>query len=129
MSQLTAVSSPSQVPAARQNARLYLQARALNGIKNHLLGGGTDTEFMLRLTRSALRETATTSDDLFAAELRRHTRGLEALRRHLTVGGTDRAILIGLTVNALTGYSPATVKEAEALRPRTIGYAALHGSW
>lgn len=121
MTPLTSVPSPAQVPAARQNARLYLQARALNGIKNHLLGGGTDTEFMLRLTRSALRETATASDDRFAAELRRHTRGLEALRRHLTVGGTERAILIGLTVNALTGYSPATVKEADELAAKRGG--------
>jgi hypothetical protein len=90
MSPLPAVPSPAQIPAARQNARLHLQSKALNGIKNHLLGGGTDTEFMLRLTRNALSETATGSDGHFAAELRRHAHGLEALRRHLTVGGTDR---------------------------------------
>ncbi|MET4144203.1 hypothetical protein [Arthrobacter sp. UYCo732] len=114
MSHLTVVPSPAQIPAARQNARLHLQSRALTGIQQHLLAGGTDHEFMLRLATAALAGTATVSDDRFAAELRRHTRGLEALRRHLTVGGTDRAILIGLTVNALTGYSPATTKEAEA---------------
>jgi hypothetical protein len=39
------------------NARLYLQARALNRIKNHLLAGGTDTDFMLRLAGSTLRQT------------------------------------------------------------------------
>lgn len=112
---LTAVPSPAQVPAARLNARLYLQSRALTGIKNHLQSGGTDAEFMLRLTRNALLSSVPAGtghhlDD----ELKRHTRGLEALNRHLTVGGTDTAILIGLAVNALTGYSPATVKEAEA---------------
>jgi len=116
MSPLTAVPSPAQIPAARQNARLHLQAKALNGIKNHLVAGGTDTEFMLRLAGNALRDPAPGgSDERYATELRLHTRGLEALRRHLTVGGTDRAILIGLAVNALTGYSPATVKEAEEL--------------
>lgn len=121
MSHLTAVPSPAHVPAACQNGRLHLQARALNGIKQHLIAGGTDHEFLLRLAGAALGETATTSDDSFADELRRHTRGLEALRRHLTVGGTDRAILIGLTVNALTGYSPATTKEAEALAAKQGG--------
>ncbi|RAX45735.1 hypothetical protein DQ354_07545 [Arthrobacter sp. AQ5-06] len=126
MSTLTAVPSPGQVPAARQNARLHLQARALNGIRDHLLAGGTDNEFMLRLAGSALRETTSASDGRFADELRRHTRGLEAIHRHLTVGGTDRGILIGLTGNALTGYSPATTKEAEQLaaRHRTEGIAA-----
>ncbi|GAA4034677.1 hypothetical protein GCM10023063_18540 [Arthrobacter methylotrophus] len=113
MTTLTAVPSPAQIPAARQNARLYLQSRALTGIKQHLLGGGSDTEFMIRVAGNALRETAPV--DSIDQETRRHTRGLEALRRHLTVGGTDRAILIGLAVNALTGYSPATVKEADEL--------------
>jgi hypothetical protein len=74
---------------------------------------------MLRLAGNALREKAPAgsggSPDL---ETRRHTRGLEALKRHLTVGGTDRAILIGLCNNALTGYSPATVKEAEEMAAR-----------
>lgn len=126
MSPLTAVPSPAQVPAARSNARLYLQARALNGIKNHLLAGGTDTAFMLRLASSTLRDTGNGPEDAAHGELRRHTRGLEALRRHLTVGGTDRAILVGLAVNALTGYSPATVKEARemAARDRTEKVAA-----
>lgn len=124
MNPLTAVPSPAQVPAASQNARLYLQARALNGIKNHLLTGGTDDEFMLRLASSALPATATGSDDRFAAELRRHTRGLEALRRHLTVGGKDRDILVGLTVNALTGYSPATAQEAREARAQAERVAA-----
>ena len=125
MTNLTAVPSPAQVPAARQNARLYLQTRALTGIRQHLLGGGSDTEFMLRLAANALRETVPAggsgSIDL---ETRRHTRGLEAIRRHLTVGGTDRGVLIGLTGNALTGYSPATVKEANELAARTHGAAA-----
>jgi hypothetical protein len=119
MTTLTAVPSPAQIPAARKNARLYLQSRALTGIKQHLLGGGSDTEFMLRLAGNALREAAPAgsggSPDL---ETRRHTRGLEALKRHLTVGGTDRDILIGLCNNALTGYSPATVKEAEEMAAR-----------
>lgn len=118
MTILTAVPSPAQIPAARQNARLYLQSRALNGIKQHLLGGGSDTEFMLRLAGNALRETALPAGASTDLETRRHTRGLEALRRHLTVGGTDRAILIGLANNALTGYSPATVKEAEEMAAR-----------
>lgn len=54
MSALTAVPSPAQVPAARQNEGLHLQPRALNGIKRHLLSGGTDNEFMLRLAANAL---------------------------------------------------------------------------
>jgi hypothetical protein len=116
MTTLTAVPSPAQIPAARQNARLYLQSRALTGIKQHLTSGGSDTEFMLRLAGNALRRAAPAgnggSPDL---ETRRHTRGLEALQRHLTVGGTDPGILIGLANNALTGYSPATVKEAQEL--------------
>ena len=125
MTTLTAVPSPAQVPAARQNARLYLQSRALTGIKQHLTGGGTDTEFMLRLAGNALRGSAPagnsgTSD----VETRRHTRGLEALRRHLTVGGTDRDILIGLANNSLTGYSPATAKEAREIAERAQKAAA-----
>lgn len=124
MSTLTAVPSPAQIPAARQNARLYLQSRALTGIKHHLLGGGKDDEFMLRLAGNALRGTAPTGSDRFAEELRRHTRGLEAIRRHLTVGGTDRAILVGLAVNALTGYSPATAVEARELAARTSQHQA-----
>lgn len=119
MTTLTAVPSPAQVPAARQNARLYLQARALTGIKQHLASGGSDTEFMLRLAGNALRATAPAgsggSPDL---ETRRHTRGLEALKRHLTIGGTDRDILIGLCNNALTGYSPATAQEARDIAAR-----------
>ena len=118
MTILTAVPSPAQVPAARQNARLYLQSRALTGIRQHLLGGGSDTEFMLRLAGNALRETAPAGGGVPDPETRRHTRGLEALKRHLTVGGTDRAILIGLANNALTGYSPATVKEAQEMAAR-----------
>ncbi|MBG0738981.1 hypothetical protein IV500_06030 [Paeniglutamicibacter antarcticus] len=114
MTTLTAVPSPAQVPAARQSARLYLQSRALTNIRQHLLAGGTDTAFMLRLAGSALREDAGTGGET-TPEVKRHTRALEALRRHLTVGGTDRAILIGLAGNALTGYSPASVKEAEEM--------------
>lgn len=122
MTTLTAVPSPAQVPAARQNARLYLQARALTGIKQHLTSGGSDTEFMLRLAGNALRVAApATSPDL---ETRRHTRGLEALQRHLTVGGTDRDILIGLCNNALTGYSPATAQEARDIAARAQRAAA-----
>ncbi|TSE14995.1 hypothetical protein B1A87_002735 [Arthrobacter sp. KBS0703] len=126
MSTLTAVPSPAQVPAARQNARLHLQSRALTGIQNHLLAGGNDTEFMLRLAGSALRNSAagTGSDQRFAEELKRHTRGLEAIHRHLTVGGTDRDILVGLTVNALTGYSPATAQEAREARAKAEQVAA-----
>lgn len=116
MTTLTAVPSPAQIPAARQNARLYLQSRALTGIRQHLVSGGSDTEFMLRLAGNALRPTAPAGPG--DPETRRHTRGLEALKRHLTVGGTDRAILIGLANNALTGYSPATVKEAEEMAAR-----------
>lgn len=124
MTTLQAVPTPAQIPAARHNARLYLQARALTGIKHHLLGGGTDTEFMLRLAGSALRGSGSESDTRFAAELRRHTRGLQAIHRHLTVGGTDRAILIGLTENALTGYSPATAKEAREIAAEAAQAAA-----
>ncbi|QOT19349.1 hypothetical protein [Paenarthrobacter sp. YJN-5] len=113
MTTLTAVPSPAQIPAVQQNATLYLQSRALTGIKQHLLAGGTDTEFMLRLASNALRETP--PEDAPDADTRRHARGLKAIHRHLTVGGTDRAILVGLTVNALTGYSPATVKEANEI--------------
>ncbi|WP_422758943.1 hypothetical protein [Paenarthrobacter sp. C1] len=122
MTTLTAVPSPAQIPAAQQNATLYLQSRALTGIKQHLLAGGTDTEFMLRLASNALRETS--PEDVPDADTRRHTRGLEAIHRHLTVGGTDRAILVGLTVNASTGYSPATVKEANDLAAREERAAA-----
>jgi hypothetical protein len=125
MPNLTAVPSPAQIPAARQNARLYLQSRALTGIKQHLLGGGRDTEFMLRLAGNALRiQDSSASDGRFTEELRRHTRALKALRRHLTVGGTDVAILIGLANNALTGYSPATVKEAQEMAARQQQKAA-----
>lgn len=124
MTTLQALPSPAQIPAARQNARLHLQSRALTGIKHHLLAGGTDTEFMLRLAGSALRGSVSGSDTRFASELRRHTRGLEALHRHLTVGGTDRAILVGLTENALTGYSPATAQEAREIAARTAQAAA-----
>lgn len=112
---LTAVPSPAQLPTAGQNARLHLQSRALTGIKHHLQGGGTDTEFMIRLARNALRSSVPAgSGHHLDDELKRHSRGLQALVRHLTVGGTDTAILIGLAINALTGHSPATVKEANA---------------
>lgn len=115
MSNLAAVPSPSQLPAARQNARLHLQSRALTGIKHHLQGGGADREFMLRLAKNALRgDVSAGTGGHLDAELKRHSRGLQALVRHLTVGGTDTAILIGLAINALTGHSPATVKEATA---------------
>jgi hypothetical protein len=125
MTALTAVPSPAQIPAARQNARLYLQSRALTGIRQHLQCGGTDTEFMLRLAANTLRETAPSgSDGIPDPETRRHTRGLEALKRHLTVGGTDRAILIGLAENALTGYSPATEKEANEMTQNARRFAA-----
>ncbi|ACL41971.1 hypothetical protein Achl_4020 (plasmid) [Pseudarthrobacter chlorophenolicus A6] len=124
MSPLAVVPSPAQMPAARQNARLYLQARALTGIQKHLNAGGTDTEFMLRLASHALAGASTASDGRFTAELQRHTRGLQAIRRHLTVGGTDRDILVGLTVNALTGYSPATAQEAREARAKAEQVAA-----
>lgn len=125
MSTLTAVPSPAQVPAARQNARLHLQSRALTGIQNHLLAGGNDTEFMLRLAGSALRNSAAALARISASlRLKRHTRGLEAIHRHLTVGGTDRDILVGLTVNALTGYSPATAQEAREARAKAEQVAA-----
>lgn len=124
MTTLTAVPSPAQIPAARQNARLHLQSRALTGIKQHLTNGGSDTEFMLRLAGNALREAAPAGTGGTDLETRRHTRGLEALRRHLTVGGTDPDILIGLANNALTGYSPATAKEAREIAERAQQAAA-----
>lgn len=103
----------SAFPANRARADLHLAAQALTGIRGHLNGGGTDTDFMLRLASSALRSGSATVDSGTAGtELARYHRGLRALHRHLTVGGTDPAILIGLTVNALTGYSPSTVAEA-----------------
>jgi hypothetical protein len=78
---------------------------------------------MLRLAGNALRDTASAgTDGRVDAELKRHTRGLEALRWHLTVGGTDTAILIGLCGNALTGYSPATVQEANELAARELAH-------
>lgn len=45
----------------------------------------------------------------------RRGRGLHVLHRHLVTGGTDHAILLGVVENTLTGTSPASVAEAEAL--------------